>query len=117
MHKAEERKEGVGPFQLSNANLDGAYRNILNMNAANSIATAITGGYERQPWYKSLFHNPLQNTKWVGPYGHLEVVFNSAGDVVLNSPHEGTFNFFSPDNVSGHVTADVAPYLGRLLGN
>ena len=97
----------------ANENLHIDYRNILNMNAVKTIAAASAAGYERQPWYKNLFHNPLQNTKWVGPNGHLEVVFGSQGELVTGSPYEGTFNFFSPDNVSGHSAADVAPYLGR----
>ena len=110
--------EAFANIQLeANANLNKYYRNILNMNAVDNIAAARKGGYERQPWYKNLFHNPLRYTKWVGPNGHFEVVFNSAGRAVTESPYGGTFNFFSPDNVPGHSAADVAPFLKRLLGN
>ena len=102
---------------IAHKNLDTVYRDILNMQAAQTIAAASTGGYVRQPWYKNLFHNPLRYTKWVGPHGHLEVVFNSKGGVVTALPHKGTFNFFSPADGSAHWKADVVPYIKRRWGN
>lgn len=102
---------------IPGGNLDTTYRDILNTYAARTIPEASAGGYARQPWYKNLLHNPFQNTKWVGPYGNLEVVFDSYGDAVLHGPHKGTFNFFSPADVSGHLSADFAPYVRRWWGN
>ena len=102
---------------IANENLDIVYRNILNIHAADSIAAASTGGYVRQPWYKNLFHNPLRNTKWVGPYGHFEVVFDSNNELITDLPYKGTFNFFSPADGSAHWKADVGPYLNKRWGN
>ena len=102
---------------IPKGDLDTTYRDILNMNAVDTIAGARAGGYVRQPWYKNLLHNPFRNTKWVGPHGNLEVVFDPDGKAVLHGPHKGTFNFFSPADVSGHLSADFAPYVRRWWGN
>ena len=98
---------------IPKGDLDITYRNILNRYVATTIPEARAGGYARQPWYKNLLHNPFRNTKWVGPYGNLEVVFDPDGNAVLHGPYKGTFNFFSPADVSGHLSADFAPYVKR----
>ena len=98
---------------IPKGNLDTTYRDILNMHAARTVAGVSAGGYVRQPWYKNLFHKPFRYTKWVGPNGHFEAVFDSYDKAVLDGPYKGTFNFFSPADVSGHWNADVVPYVRR----
>ncbi len=103
---------------LANENLHKIYRNdILNSNAPQSIADAKARGFVQLPVYKSVFHNPWynpwRNSKWVGPSGHMEVVFSGKGSVVSDIQYMGTFNFFGPDQASAHWVADVEPYQKR----
>ena len=59
------------------------------------------------------------NVKFVSPDGHREVIYNSAGDMVLDSKDIGTYNFF-PSDISfwgdvGHVCFDILPWI--FFGN
>ncbi len=58
------------------------------------------------------------NVKFVSPDGHREVIYNSAGDMVLDSRDIGTYNF-SPSGTFwggiGHFFADMLPWY--LFGN
>lgn len=64
-------------------------------------------------------HDGVENSKWVSPDGHREVVFTGSGKnqrITNDSRDVGTYNFFDPNkNPVGHTVADVLPYL--LLGN
>lgn len=52
-----------------------------------------------------------RNTKWVGPYGHLEAVYNGQGNLVSSADYMGTFNFFpGPKGFMAHRDADIVPY-------
>lgn len=58
------------------------------------------------------------NVKYVSPDGHKEVIFDSAGNMVLDSRDIGTYNF-SPSGTfwggAGHLFADILPWL--IFGN
>jgi len=61
------------------------------------------------------------NVKYVSPDGHREVIYNSAGDIVLDPRDIGTYNFCPSDefwysNASiGHLVHDIIPWL--IFGN
>ena len=58
------------------------------------------------------------NVKYVSLDGHKEVIFDSAGNMVLDSRDIGTYNF-SPSGTfwggAGHFFADILPWL--IFGN
>ena len=64
------------------------------------------------PWWKSIFHNPLKNNKYVSKDGHLEGVYNKkSGDSDENPNFMATFNFFDPNTQpTEHKKTDVDPY-------
>ncbi len=95
---------------MANKNLHTVYRSILNSNAPQTAAAAATAGYQKLGFWKSIFHNPIVNSKWVGPSGHMEGVYNSKGNIVNSNSVRGTFNFFGPDQAGAHKAADVDPY-------
>ncbi|MBL4868563.1 MAG: hypothetical protein JKY67_19535 [Pseudomonadales bacterium] len=95
---------------MANKNLHTVYRNILNSNAPQTAAAAATAGYQKLGFWKSIFHNPIVNSKWVGPSGHMEGVYNSKGNIVNSNSVRGTFNFFGPSQAGAHKAADVDPY-------
>lgn len=100
----------AGEILMKDENLHTTYRNILNSNIPATAEAAEEAGFEKLPFMKSIFHNPFANSKWVGPNGHLEAVYDGNGDLVTSNSVKGTFNFFGPDNASGHTAADVKPY-------
>lgn len=105
---------------MENRNLHSVYRDILNSNVPATRAEAEAAGYTQPTFLGSTYlgnwyHDPANNTKWVSPDGHLEGVYDAAGGLVRSSEFKGTFNFFGPDNFSGHKAADVNPY--RKWGN
>ncbi|MEX2961985.1 RHS repeat domain-containing protein [Microbulbifer sp. TYP-18] len=97
---------------LANKNLHTIYRRILNSNVPQTSAAAQAAGFRKLGFFKSLFHNPASNSKWVGPGGHLEGVYNRrSGTIDVSNRYGGTFNFYGPSNASAHKLADVDPYL------
>jgi hypothetical protein len=99
---------------MNNEMLHKEYRSILNNNGPQTIADAKKRGFKKLPVHKSVFHSPWykpwKNSKWVGPDGHLETVFDPEGNLVTSTKYLGTFNFFGPDQASAHKKADVDPY-------
>lgn len=96
---------------MANKNLHTVYRNILNSNVPQTAAAAAAANYVKLGFFKSIFHSPFVNSKWVGPNGgHMEGVYNSKGDIVNSNKVKGTFNIFGPDQAGGHIAADVRPY-------
>ena len=99
---------------LASENLHKVYRGILNSNAPLTIAAAKERGFVQLKVIQSYFHNPWynpwQNSKWIGPSGHLERVFDGQGNVILSNDYMGTFNFFGPNQTSNHWNADVVPF-------
>ena len=66
---------------------------------------------KKLPWYKSIYHNPLENEKYVSRNGHMEGVYNKNTGLPDNDKkYMATFNFFSPSNASAHLKTDVDPY-------
>jgi hypothetical protein len=97
---------------MASENLHKVYRGILNSNVPQTSAGAQEAGFTKLGFFKSLFHNPISNSKWVGPSGHLEGVYSRrSGTIDVSNSYGGTFNFFGPDNASAHKAADVDPYL------
>lgn len=99
---------------MANKNLHTVYRDILNTNIPATEKEAIARGFIKLPWYKSVYHNPLYapwtNSKYIDSSGHLESVYDGQGNLVTSKDYLGTFNFFGPDDFSGHKAADVDPY-------
>lgn len=99
---------------MADKNLHETYREILNSNIPATEEEAIARGFKKMHPILSIYHNtltdPMANSKYVGPNGHLEVVFDRSGSRVENADHAGTFNFFGPDDTSGHIDADIIPY-------
>jgi len=96
---------------IQDKNLHTVYRDILNTNAPATEAEAQERGFTKLSFGKSLYHNPMDNNKYVSPDGHLEMVYNKdTGARVDSVEYKGTFNFFGPDNTSEHIHADVYPY-------
>lgn len=94
---------------MADENLHKVYRSILNSNVPQTKDKAKELGFKKMSFIGSWYHNPWKNTKWVGPKGHLEVVYDGKGNVVSDKKYLGTFNFFGPGN-GGHWPADVDPY-------
>ena len=64
------------------------------------------------PWYKSIFHNPFKNDKYVSKDGHLEGVYDKVtGESDEDKSVMATFNFFDPNSHPlEHHKTDVEPY-------
>ena len=64
------------------------------------------------PWYKSIFHNPFKNDKYVSKDGHLEGVYDKVtGESDEDKSVMATFNFFDPNtHPLEHHKTDVEPY-------
>ncbi len=69
------------------------------------------------PVEKSAFHmhgdGGENNTKFISPDSHLEVVFDEEGNLVTDSINIGTYNYVGPDDYSGHSEYDMDPYFKR----
>ena len=70
------------------------YRDILNTNIPTTEAAAEKAGFTKLDVHQSVFHNPWynpwMNSKYVGPDGHLETVYDSKGDIVIEKKYKGT---------------------------
>ena len=95
---------------MNDKDLHTTYRNILNSNVPTTESAAASAGYQKLGFWKSIFHDPLSNSKWVGPHGHMEGVYDSEGIIVTSDSFKGTFNFYGPDQSSAHTDADIYPY-------
>ena len=119
--------EGLTPAELKRAFADHSYvksmgdkfdvqlRRIMNLNPPETLTEAFMRGYKKAGFFESLFHDPINNIKVIGPLGHKEAVYRRIGETLIpaGAAHAGTFNFFSPVNPMGHFSADVVPYLRR----
>ena len=88
-------------------------RYMLNKNAPATEAEAkASGKMQKLPWYKSIFHNPFKNNKYVSKDGHLEGVYDrKSGKSDRNPNVMATFNFFDPNSKPiEHKKADVDTY-------
>lgn len=98
---------------MASENLHKVCRGMLNSNAPQAMPGS-GSNFVRLSWYKSIFHNPWyapwRNSKWVGPYGHSEAVYDGQGNLVSSNDYMGTFNFFGPDQSGAHKADDVDPY-------
>ena len=85
----------------------------LNSKAPKTVNAAKAADMIELPWYKSIFHNPLKNDKYVSKDGHLEGVYDKeTGESDRNQSVMATFNFFDPNTQPvEHKKADVDPYL------
>lgn len=99
-------------------------RNKLNKDLPKNDEDAKAQGWRKLSAKDSAMHqffkeDGVQNTKWVSPDGHREVVFTGKGENQHRTTHaedEGTYNFFDPKkHPLGHATVDVLPYV--FLGN
>lgn len=99
-----------GEILMADETLHTNFRNILNTNIPATAELAKDAGFRKLSFMQSIFHNPFSNTKWVGPDGYLEAVYDGNGDLVTSNSVKGTFNFFGPDDAAGHTEADIWPY-------
>ena len=85
----------------------------LNSKAPKTVNAAKAADMIELPWYKSIFHNPLKNDKYVSKDGHLEGVYDKVtGKSDEDKSVMATFNFFDPNTQPvEHKKADVDPYL------
>lgn len=95
---------------MVNKSLHTTYRNILNQNIPATKEAAEKAGFKKMNFGKSIFHAPWKNTKWISQNGHLEAVYGKDGSLDNSLKYKGTFNFFGPDDASGHKKTDVDPY-------
>ena len=115
--------ERLTPAQLRQALTDRSYvksmgdkfnvqfRKVMAKFVPDTLEAALAAGYRKMGFFESLFHDPINNVKLVGPYGHMEAVYSRSGSFLIDTgPHVGTFNFFSPVNPAGHISADIVPH-------
>jgi len=88
-------------------------RDLLNINAPDKKSGAVSMEMIKLPWYKSIFHNPFKNEKYVSKNGHMEGVYDRrTGKPDTNILVKATFNFFDPNTQpNAHRLVDVDPYL------
>lgn len=71
------------------------------------------------PYGKSVCHkqgfspdyDTSKNRKFVSLDGKQEYVFNENGALVTDPVNKGTYNYCSPDNLLGHATQDLIPWI------
>lgn len=101
-------------LMLADKDIHTIYRDLLNTNVPKTKEDAIRLGYTKLSVLTSIYHNPVtdmwKNTKFVSADGHLEAVYDEHGELVDSNDFKGTFNFFGPDQASGHAAADVETY-------
>ena len=99
-------------------------RNENNLYLPSNDADAARQGWIKLSSKESAMHqfnkeNGVENSKWVSPDGHREVVFTGKGNdqhVTTDARDIGTYNYYDPrKNPAGHVALDVIPYV--ILGN
>ncbi len=96
---------------MADVDLHRTFRDICNTNIPRTPEEAERLGYRRLNFVQSLFHDPINNDKYIAQDGHREVVFNrNSGQIVTDPSYLGTFNFFPPSDAIGHKRADVDPY-------
>ena len=67
----------------------------LNDEAPPTATDAKVADMIKLPWYKSIFHNPFKNDKYVSKDGHLEGVYDKVtGESNKDKSAMATFNFF-----------------------
>ena len=95
----------------SNKLLHTVYRGILNGNVPSMMPTE-GKGYRVLSAAQSALHDPENNYKVVfGNNGNREAVYDKkTGRIVSDAQYVGTFNFFGPDEMFGHLLADMLPY-------
>lgn len=106
-------------------NTTGHYqRNNANTNLPRNDVMAEKMGWRKLSSKESAMHqygqtDGVENSKWVSPDGHKEVVFTGKGKnqhITVDARDEGTYNYYDPQkNPLGHTVADVMPYI--FLGN
>jgi hypothetical protein len=73
-------------------------------------------GWRQLPQKMSIFHQmgtgQQGNTKWVSTDGHMEAVYDKDGYLVESDENVGTYNYYSPNGLSGvaHTVVDVLPW-------
>ena len=85
----------------------------LNDSSPDNEQNAKESNMIKLPWWKSIFHNPLKNNKYVSKDGHLEGVYDKMRGLPDVDPNVmATFNFFDPNTQpTEHKKADVEPYV------
>ena len=88
-------------------------RYILNGESPFNEKEAKKAEMIKLPWYKSIFHNPFKNNKYISVDGHLEGVYDKkTGRSDNNKYVMATFNFFDPNTQPElHKKCDVDPYI------
>lgn len=99
-------------------------RNQLNTDLPKNDKDAAKKGWRKLSSKESAMHqfsqhDGVENSKWVSPDGHKEVVFTGSGKnqrITDDVRDEGTYNYYDPqNNPFKHTVYDVLPYI--LLGN
>lgn len=99
-------------------------RNDNNTNLPKNDADAEKMGWRKLSSKESAMHqfsqkDGVENSKWVSPDGHREVVFTGSGSnqkITEDQRDIGTYNYYDPqDHPVGHTVYDVLPYI--ILGN
>lgn len=115
----------TGGLKATVGNKIGHYtRNELNVDLPKNDADAAKKGWRKLSSKESAMHQfsqegGVENSKWVSPDGHREVVFTGKGrkqHITKDVRDEGTYNYYDPQvNPLGHTVYDVLPYI--ILGN
>ena len=99
-------------------------RNQLNTDLPKNDKDAEKKGWRKLSSKESAMHqfsqnDNVENSKWVSPDGHKEVVFTGKGKnqrITKDVRDEGTYNYYDPQNNPVlHTVYDVIPYI--ILGN
>jgi RHS repeat-associated protein len=61
---------------MADKDLHTVFRGILNSNIPLTAELAEKKGYKKLSYFSSYYHDPANNTKWVGPNGHMEAVYD-----------------------------------------
>ncbi len=93
-------------------------RNSAN-NPPATETEAIQKNYQKLSDNKSVFHQQgywaKNNSKYISPDGHVEGVYRPDGTLDTSPLNQGTYNYFSPNDLFAHFTIDVVPYY--IYGN
>lgn len=132
-HNSKEKKlnpkkalnKYTGGLKKTIGNKIGHYtRNQHNVDLPKNDADAKKKGWRKLSSKESAMHQfsqegGVENSKWVSPDGHREVVFTGKGKkqhITKDVRDEGTYNYYDPqDHPVGHTVYDVIPYI--ILGN
>ena len=121
----KDLKNAKASLRTKIGNATGHYaRNKLNTNLPQNDVMAEKMGWRKLSSKESAMHqnnrtDGVENSKWVSPDGHKEVVFTGKGRnqrITQDVRDEGTYNYYDPQkNPVGHTVKDVLPYI--FLGN